>query len=117
MKEIRNDLSNNKLRIPEYYAKATNVFKIMLKEDKKWELKYMEDIDDEQKEAGYELLNVETDIRTKKIDQFLTELQIEQAQEELGDFYGEERMELLRKLNFCEETTEQTKKNKKEKME
>ncbi len=36
MKEIRNDLSNNKLRIPEYYAKATNVFKIMLKEDKKW---------------------------------------------------------------------------------
>ena len=36
MKEIRNDLSSNKLRIPEYYAKATNVFKIMLKEDKKW---------------------------------------------------------------------------------
>ena len=36
MKEIRNDLSNNKLRIPEYYAKAMSVFKIMLKEDKKW---------------------------------------------------------------------------------
>lgn len=36
MKEIRNDLSSNKLRISEYYAKAMNVFKIMLKEDKKW---------------------------------------------------------------------------------
>jgi hypothetical protein len=99
----------------DYLKKKLEKENQLLKEDKKWELKYMEDIDDEQKEAGYELLSTPTDIRSKKIDQFLTELQIEQAQEELGDFYGEERMELLRKLNFCEETTEQTKKIKKEK--
>lgn len=101
----------------DYLKKKLEKENHLLKEDKKWELKYMEDIDDEQKEAGYKLLSIPTTIRSRKIDQFLTELQIEQAQEELGDFYGEERMELLRKLNFCEEIEEATKKTKKEKVE
>lgn len=91
----------------DYLKKKLEKENQLLKEDKKWELKYMEGVDEEQKEIGYAALSVPTTIRTRKIDQFLTPLQIEQAQEELGDFYGVERMELLKKLNFCEEVEEE----------
>lgn len=101
----------------DYLKKKLEKENQLLKADKKWELKYMEDIDDEQKEAGYELLNMPTDIRSKTIDQFLSPLQIEQAEEELAGFYGPERIEAFKALNFCKELPkkEETTKVKKEK--
>ena len=101
----------------DYLKKKLEKENQLLKADKKWELKYMEDIDDEQKEAGYELLNMPTDIRSKTIDQFLSPLQIEQAEEELAGFYGPERIETFKALNFCKELPkkEETTKVKKEK--
>lgn len=99
----------------------------LLKEDKRREVKYMEDLSEEEREDALEYINKECKILEKPITDFLTPLQLERAIEELEEFYGTEKIEALKNKNLClsenenvdldsgEMVSKPEKKNKKEK--
>ena len=85
----------------DYLKKKLKKENDLLREDKKREVKYMEDLTDEDREAAIEHLGEESKILKKPISDFLTPLQIERAIEELSSFYDENKIEKLKAKNFC----------------